>query len=179
MELARIRENPAATAATLVALGGIATILGAYFFQYVLGLPPCPLCIEQRIPYYVAIPLACVVALAAWTTGWRPGIVGGLGLLALAMLIGAGLGVYHAGIEWHWWLGPQGCSGTLAPLDAGDLITRIQSERVVRCDEAAWRFLGLSLAGWNVLISLALAAIATWGILASREAAHRPATQTG
>src|SRR5436190_2034974 len=76
----------------------------------------------------------------------------------------AGLGVYHAGVEWKLWAGPQECSGALEGLGtAGGLIDKRQSISVVRCDEAAWRFLGLSLAGYNVLISLALAAIAAWG----------------
>ena len=82
--------------------------------------------------------------------------------IAVAMLWNAGLGVYHSGIEWHWWPGPQDCSGAGAGLQrrAAACCSRLQNTRVVRCDEAAWRFLGLSLAGYNVLISLALAAIA-------------------
>ena len=81
--------------------------------------------------------------------------------IGAAMLWSAGLGVYHSGIEWHWWPGPQDCSGTGGSLTGGgSLLEQMQTTRVVRCDEAAWRFLGLSLAGYNVLISLALAAIA-------------------
>jgi disulfide bond formation protein DsbB len=79
------------------------------------------------------------------------------------MLWNAGLGVYHSGIEWKWWAGPQDCSGPLDDLSApGGLLERLQSISVVRCDEAVWRFLGLSLAGYNALISLALGAIAAW-----------------
>ena len=78
------------------------------------------------------------------------------------MLWNAGLAAYHSGVEWHWWEGPKDCSGTgrrnFGP--AGGLADLIQNTRVIRCDEAAWRFLGLSLAGYNVLISLALAVIA-------------------
>ena len=153
-----------APAASVVAVVGIATILGAYFFQYVIGLAPCPLCLEQRIPYYVAIPLAVIVAILA-ARGASPGLIrGGLVLLALTMIVGAALGVYHAGIEWHWWAGPTECSGPLVDLNAiSDLTKRIQQSSVVRCDQAAWRFLGLSLAGYNVLISLALAAVALAG----------------
>jgi len=130
----------------------------------VLGYPPCPLCLEQRIPYYVAVPLAVVVAIAAGRGAPRGLVAGGLGALALAMLIGAALGVYHAGIEWKWWPGPADCSGPLDPLGSGNLLERLQKINIVRCDEAPWRFLGLSLAGYNALISLALAAIAAWGI---------------
>jgi disulfide bond formation protein DsbB len=163
-------RNPAITAALAVALAGVATILGAWFFQYGLGLPPCPLCLEQRIPYYVGIPLAVVVAVAAYRDAPRPLIVAGLGVLALVFLFGAGLAAYHAGIEWKWWPGPQDCSGPLNPLGARGLMEQLQDISIVRCDEAAWRFLGLSLAGYNVLISLALAAIAVWGITAMRRA---------
>jgi disulfide bond formation protein DsbB len=81
------------------------------------------------------------------------------------MLWNAGLGVYHAGIEWQWWAGPQECSGTGASIGpAGGLAKQLESFSVVRCDEAAWRFLGLSLAGYNALISLALAAIAAYAV---------------
>ena len=77
-----------------------------------------------------------------------------------------GSATYHAGVEWKWWAGPTECSGALDNLgSAGDLLKQLESISVVRCDEAAWRFLGLSLAGYNVLISLALAAIAGWGFV--------------
>ncbi|MFL4978677.1 MAG: disulfide bond formation protein B [Xanthobacteraceae bacterium] len=161
-------RNPAVTAALVVAAGGAATIVGALFFQYGLGLPPCPLCLEQRIPYYVAIPLAVIIAVAADRGAPRPLVVAGLGVLALAFLFGAGLAAYHAGIEWKWWPGPQDCSGPLDPLGSRRLLEQLQDISIVRCDEAPWRFLGLSLAGYNVLISLALAAIAAWGALAIR-----------
>ena len=86
--------------------------------------------------------------------------------IAVAMLWNAGLGAYHSGVEWHWWEGPKDCSGPVSNFGpAGGLAELIQKTRVVRCDEAAWRFLGLSLAGYNVLISLAMAAIAAWGAL--------------
>ena len=164
--------RPAVAAAVLVAAVGAATILGAYYFQYVMGLAPCPLCLEQRIAYYVSIPLAVVVAIAAGRAAPRGVVAAGLGVIALAMLFNAGLALFHAGVEWHWWLGPQECSGpqdVLAP--SGDLFNDLTKGRiaVVRCDEAAWRdpFGLLSLAGYNVLISLALAAIAIRGAAAA------------
>lgn len=161
-------NRPAVTAALIIAAVGAAAILGAYFFQYVIGLAPCPLCLEQRIPYYVAIPLALIVAAVAAGAAPRGVVAAGLIIVALAMLIGAGLGVYHAGIEWKWWPGPTECSGEFsAPKSAGDLLQQMQTTSVVRCDQAAWRFLGLSLAGYNVLISLALAAVALGGALAA------------
>jgi disulfide bond formation protein DsbB len=166
--------RPAAAAALVIAALGVATILGAYFFQYVVGLAPCPLCLEQRIPYYVAIPLALIVAFAASREAPRQIVQIGLIVLALIMLFGAGLGVYHAGIEWKWWPGPTECSGEFtAPGSASDLLKQMEVTSVVRCDEAAWRFLGISLSGYNVLISLTLAAIAAWGVVAGRRLAAR------
>jgi disulfide bond formation protein DsbB len=174
---ALIRINPPAAAALAVAAGGAAAILGAWFFQLGLGLKPCPLCLEQRIPYYVAVPLALAVAVAALRGAPRTVVMAGLAALALAMLIGAGLGAYHAGIEWKWWVGPRDCSGSLDSLgDVRDLVQDLNAMSPVRCDEAAWRFLGLSLAGWNVLISLALAAVAVWGITTSARRLRKPLT---
>jgi disulfide bond formation protein DsbB len=164
-----IRTEPLATAAIVVAAVGAAAILGAFFFQYGLKLQPCPLCLEQRIPYYVAIPLGLLVALGALLDAPRNLLLAGLAVIALAMLWNAGLGAYHSGVEWKWWPGPQDCSGPLTDLRAGGgLLQQLQDITVVRCDEAAWRFLGLSLAGYNVLISLALAAVALWGAWAGR-----------
>ncbi len=156
-----LRDEPVATAAGIVALGAMATLLGAWFFEYALGYAPCPLCLQQRIPYYIVSPLAVIVAagaLAGWPRRW---LAAGLAVIALAMLVSAGLGAYHSGVEWKWWAGPAAC-GTLGELGSGNLLERVQTTRIIRCDEAAWRFLGLSLAGWNVLISLALAAAAGW-----------------
>jgi disulfide bond formation protein DsbB len=166
------RSSPTASAALVVAGLAAATILGAYFFQYVLGYLPCPLCFEQRIPYYIAIPLALVVAILSLRSAPRTIVIGGLALLALIMLVSAGLGTYHAGVEWKWWPGPADCSGPLSDMgSAGDLLQRMQSQTVVRCDDAAWRFLGISLAGYNALISLALVVVTGWGVIKERERA--------
>jgi disulfide bond formation protein DsbB len=157
-----LQRDPALVGALLVALVGAATIAGAWFFQLVIGLPPCPLCLEQRWFYYIGIPLALVVAFAAWRAAPRRVTGVGLVLLALVFLAGAGLAAYHAGIEWKWWPGPQECSGALPPPSAGGLLKQLETVAIVRCDEIPWQFLGLSLAGWNALISLGLAAVALW-----------------
>ena len=172
MPMSTTRLSPPTLAALLVAAGGAATILGAYFFQFVLGYLPCPLCFEQRIPYYITIPLALLVAIAAVRSAPRSLVVWGLAIVALIMLGSAGLAAYHAGVEWKWWPGPADCSGPITGMgSAADLLRRMQSEIVVRCDDAAWRFLGLSLAGYNVLISIALAAVAGWGVAMGRSGA--------
>ena len=158
------RSRPIAAAALTVAVVGAAAILGAWFFQYGLGLKPCPLCLEQRYPYYFAIPLAVMVLLGESVGSQRKVLLAALFAIMLGMLWNAGLGTYHAGVEWKWWAGPRDCSGSLESLgSAGTLLQDLDKISVVRCDEAAWRFLGISLAGYNVLIALALAAVAGLG----------------
>ena len=148
-------------AALLILAGAAATVGGALVFEHGYGYLPCKLCLQQRWPYYAAVPLALV-------TAFSPRGVSRLGLAALALLflISAGLGTYHAGVEWGLWLGPSDCGGGGAAPTANvtDFMKSLNQIRVVSCTEAAWRFLGLSLAGWNVLISLALVATAGWGI---------------
>lgn len=144
------------SAATLVALGGAAALATAWYFQYVLGYQPCALCLWQRWPYYIGIPLAALAAL----TGRRD-------LLLLAGLLFAGnalLGLYHAGIEWKFWAGPASCSGGAARVGSGNLLQDLQHIRIVPCDAAPWRFLGLSFAGWNMAICAGLAAVAAFGL---------------
>jgi disulfide bond formation protein DsbB len=157
------RADPALTAALIVAVLSALTIAGAWFFELVIKLKPCPLCLEQRWPYYIGIPLALLVALAAWRKAPRMIVIGGLVALALLMLWGAYLGGFHAGVEWKWWEGPRECTGTPEFGGAGGLLDRLQKINITRCDEAAWRFLGISFAGYNAMISLALAAIALLG----------------
>ena len=164
-QMAAVRRADTASMAALIALVGAFSLVGAWYFQYVVGLAPCPLCLEQRYAYYVAIPLAVLLWLGAEYGASRRVIAAGFGAIAVAMLWNAGLGVYHSGIEWKWWPGPSECSAALGDIGgAGGLMNQLQSISVVRCDEAAWRFLGLSLAGYNVLLSLAITAAALWGL---------------
>ena len=167
----RLSTEPAAAAALAVFAISTATLAGAWYFQLVVGLPPCPLCLEERIPYHVVIPLSLLVAIAAASHAPRKLLTVGFVVIIVAMLCNVVLGSYHAGVEWHWWAGPTDCTGPLTDLrTGGSLINQLQSIHVVRCDEAAWRFLGISLAGYNALISLALAAIAAAGLLARKPA---------
>jgi disulfide bond formation protein DsbB len=144
-------------AALAVVLGAAATVGGALVFEHAFGYVPCKLCLIQRNPYYIAIPLGLAAALLPprYTRA-------GLWLLALIFVISAGLGAYHSGVEWGLFAGPSDCGGGsgAGAGNVGDFLNQLQSTRVVSCTEAAWRFLGLSLAGWNVLISLALSAFA-------------------
>jgi disulfide bond formation protein DsbB len=168
---ARHAADPATVAALAIAAVAAATLAGAWFFQLVLDIRPCPLCLEQRYAYYLALPLALVVAFAAARGAPRPLLLAGFAVLLLATLANAWLGGYHAGVEWKFWEGPTDCSGPVVDLgSAGTLLQRLDSVKVIRCDEVQWRFLGLSLAGYNVLISLAMAAVAAWGFVSTKRA---------
>jgi disulfide bond formation protein DsbB len=142
-------------------LGGLALIIAtgvillALGFEYLGGYAPCPLCVMQRYAFYAGIPLT-FIAMALLAE--RPRIAAFIFLLvALGFLANAALAAYHAGVEWHFWPGPDTCAGAQnLPTNPAELLKGLESARVVRCDEATWRLFGLSFAGWNVLISLAL-----------------------
>ncbi len=127
-----------------------ATIAGAWLFEW-WGYDPCHLCLLERWPYYAAIILAPLFALIASNGSSRRLALLALGLLFVGSMV---FGIYHSGIEWKWWPGPSSCTGSGQLTGLPDL-----TKKVVMCDEAALRILGLSLAGWNAVISAALAAI--------------------
>lgn len=137
----------------LIAAGGSAALLlGALGFQYLGGLPPCDLCIEQRWPHLAAV---LIGALALAVPGRLLPLLGGA-----AALTTSGLGVYHTGVERGWWEGPSTCtSGSISGLTPDQLMQQILSAPLIRCDEVAWDFLGLSMASWNALLALGLALI--------------------
>ena len=142
----------------LIATIGSALLLGgAFAFQFLGGLAPCPLCLLQRWPHAAAV-LIGLVALALTRSA---GMQRGLALLgALAALTTAGLGLYHSGVERAWWQGPDTCtSGGISGVSADQLLDQILAAPIVRCDEVAWQMAGLSMASWNMLASLALALI--------------------
>ena len=147
----------------LAGAGSAGLLIAALGFQ-AAGYAPCELCILQRWPHVAAIAVAVLV--------WWTGRVRGLAVLGMvAAGVAMGLAIYHTGVELKLWAGPTHCSGTvgnLATMSAQDLLTRLNATPVVRCDEVQWKFLGLSLAGYNVLLSLGLAALAAWGILQIR-----------
>lgn len=153
-------------AATVVAAVALAAILSALAFEHLGGYAPCPLCLQERYAYYGGIPLAFAALLAARQGAPRSARL----LLALAgagFLINAGLGFYHAGVEWRFWPGPASC-GTLQAIatQAGGLAQALNETRVIACDQAPWRLAGLSFAGWNAVISAGLAAVAVLGVMA-------------
>ncbi|MBS0469940.1 MAG: disulfide bond formation protein B [Proteobacteria bacterium] len=144
---------------------GLALILGALFFQYGLGYPPCEMCHWQRWPHIAAavVGLGGMILVMAGVLPPRAALV--IALLALlGVAISGGLGVYHAGVEYHWWKGPQACTTgyvfTGGPIDL--------NARVPMCDRAAWTLFGISLAGFNALISLAAAAFGAYSLARKR-----------
>ncbi len=158
----RFLRDPASFAAGVVLAAAVFMILGALFFEHVLGYQPCELCFVQRKPWYALIPVGfALVTFAAKDN--RTLLRAGLGLALVVLLVSAGLGAWHAGIEWKWWQGPASCtaSGANFTLALPDL-----SRRVVLCDEAPVRILGLSLAGWNAVFSLGVALLVLRGLLA-------------
>jgi len=139
----------------LIAAGGSAALLlGAFGFQYLGGLAPCAMCLWQRWPHVVAVALGALgAALPVAAVAW---------LGALSMLGNAGIALYHTGVERDWWDGPTSCSGgggDLGAMSVDDLLNPDIGSGIVMCDEVAWEMLGLSMASWNGLACLALAAI--------------------
>ena len=133
-----------------------ASILTALAFQYIGGYQPCMLCLWERYAYYAAIPLL-FVAIALSSGGNKGSAAALFFLVALAFLANAGLGTYHAGAEWKFWPGPQSCGGGGdLTKTAGTLLKDLEATKIVKCDEPALVFLGLSFAGWNVVGSLLL-----------------------
>ncbi len=143
-----------------------AALSGAWIIQF-MGYEPCPLCLEQRIAYYAAIPAGILAVYSARRAPTIAALL--LAAICLGFIYNAGLGIYHAGAEWHFWPGPDTCSGT-GTLQPKNLLESLQHNTAVRCDEAALRIFGISLAGYSVLISTALALI---GLSALRRMRHR------
>ena len=130
-----------------------ATLGSAYAFQYLGGLQPCSLCLYQRWPWWILGGLALVALLVTGNPRFFRGLVA---LCALTALAGAGLALYHVGVEQQWWAGPTACSGADAtPQTLEELRAQILGTAVVRCDDVAWSLFGISMAGYNALISLA------------------------
>lgn len=148
-----------------------AAISIAWGFEIIGGLIPCALCLEQRVPYYAAIPTA-LVALVLFGR-WRLAARFLFAVAAVLMVLGAGLGVYHAGAEWAFWAGPNTCGVVDAEVrDAASLLSALEETRLVTCTQDTGRVLGLSFAGWNV-VAAGSAAVLLAG------AALRPAQASG
>jgi disulfide bond formation protein DsbB len=144
----------------LAGLGSAALLAGAFAFQYIGGLAPCALCIWQRWPHAAAVAIMALALLVP-----HRGLVA---LGALAALSTAGIGGFHMGVEYGWWAGLQSCSGgSIAGVSVADLLNPDTAVAApVRCDEVPWSLLGMSMAGWNMVLSLGLAGV--WALALRR-----------
>ncbi|MEL6208257.1 MAG: disulfide bond formation protein B [Pseudomonadota bacterium] len=143
---------------TLAGAGSLGLLLGAWFFEFVVGLAPCAMCYWQRWPHIAAVVIA-VLCMAPLPRG--PAIALGLGG-AVAAATSSGIGVYHSGVERGWWLGPASCTSRgqdLGTLSGESLLDPLAASAVVMCDEIPWTLAGLSMANWNVVASAVIAAI--------------------
>jgi disulfide bond formation protein DsbB len=149
---------------TGVVLLAAATILGALAFEHLGGYLPCPLCLMQRTPYYIGVPLAAVATAAVCMRAPRALITLLFAAFAALMIYGAGLAAYHSGVEWGFWEGPAACAAAGSePASVTEMMAQLSTTHAPSCTEATWRFLGLSFAGWNTLVSLLLAALGIYG----------------
>lgn len=154
-------DTPAARSARWIVLLVPALLLGgAYISQYVFGLYPCEMCWWQRYPHFAALALALLAFIAPPQRLW-------IALAALAIIASGLIGLFHAGVEYHWWQGITGCAAIPSSSEGGNALDAIMNTPLVRCDEAAWRLFGISLAGYNFLISSA-AGIAAISLLAKK-----------
>lgn len=145
----------AAKVPAAVVAASLAMLAGALFFQYGMNLPPCALCIWQRWAY--APPIALGLLALALPSARRPLVA----LAGLGFLAGAGIAGFHAGVEKGWWEGLASCTGAATTATTiEDLRAQLLAAAPVRCDEVAWSFAGISMAGWNMIAQIVFAALA-------------------
>jgi disulfide bond formation protein DsbB len=149
-------------AATAIMVIAAATIAGAFVFQ-AMGYVPCELCLKERIPYYAGMTVALLAIISAACGAVRLTQAAFIALIMIFALSTA-FGIYHAGVEWGLWPGPPSCTAAIGKAASmQEFLHQLNTIKVVRCDAASIRILGLSLAGWNAVISVVLAGIAALG----------------
>ena len=139
----------------ILLLGPAGLLGGALAFEYIGGLVPCEMCLWQRW----ALAAALVLALLGWTTGHARAL---LALAALAILCGGGIAIFHVGVEQHWWQGITKCAASLSSGSATDIMEQILAQPLVRCDAIPWSLFGISMAGWNAMVSILIGGTALW-----------------
>lgn len=144
-----MRANDLPLARWIALLLPLTLIAGALASQYLGGLYPCEMCHWQRWPHYAAIGLAALSFVVPRTSGKRALVI----LAGVAILVSGAIGVFHAGVEYHWWQGITACANTLGAT-GGDLLAAIVRQPVVRCDVPQWTLFGISLAGFNAILSI-------------------------
>jgi disulfide bond formation protein DsbB len=162
---------------TMFVLAASAIVLGAALLsEYWGGLTPCELCLLQRWPWGVAI----VIAFIATMVGSRPALPWVALLLAAVFVVSSGLGLYHVGVEQHWFAGPIACSGAATAADTLEALkAQILHQQPVRCDEPVWSLWGISLAGWNLLASVVMMGCCLAAFLRSRRRRERAGLRRG
>jgi len=148
--------NSNAQARFLALIVPLALLGGALGSQYLGGLYPCEMCHWQRWPHYAAVPLAIIAIFARNTSAGRPMLL----LAALAIAVSGAIGVFHAGVEYGWWEGLTNCA-TSTPA-GGDFLADIMATPIVACDQPQWTLIGISLAGFNAILSLGSAMVIAW-----------------
>ena len=141
----------------LVAAASAGLLLGAYLSQHVGGLHPCPLCLIQRWPHFAVLGLALAAAILSAGRA-RMAL---LSLCGLALLVTAGYGVYHVGVEQGWFA--SACAAPMLGGSVEDIRAQVMDAPLTRCDEVPWSLIGVSLAGWNAIASVLMAGVAAWG----------------
>jgi disulfide bond formation protein DsbB len=155
--------------ATIAFVLGLATIAGAWGSQLFGGLVPCELCLEQRLAYYWGLPVLALI-LILWNRLPRVVFFVAMGIAIVIFTWGLYMATYHAGVEYGFWPGPTACTGTGVTVSFDDL-QNVNATRVVPCDAVQFRFLGITLAGYNALISLAIVAMLVGAMLMRRRRA--------
>ncbi len=151
----------------ILSLASALVLAGVYYFQYGLGYTPCTLCHWQRVPYFAVLLL--LVPFILWkSAALRPILI----IAACLFFANALLAGYHMGVEWKWWSSPLTCTGGPLPADPEAALEQILNISLVRCDEIPWSFLGLSMAGWNMLIAAGLGIYASAAILSLKIVTH-------
>lgn len=139
----------------ILLLGPAGLLGGALAFEYIGGLVPCEMCLWQRW----ALAAALVLALLGWATGHARALPA---LAALAILCGGGIAIFHVGVEQHWWQGITKCAASLSSGSATDIMEQILAQPLVRCDAIPWSLFGISMAGWNAMVSILIGGTALW-----------------
>ncbi len=157
-------------AAGIAALAAAGLLITVFAMQYIGGLAPCSLCLTQRWPHGIALALGMIALMPITAAPARKLI---LALIALSFAVTAGIGFYHAGVEYGWFAGPTACSGNITGNTVEELKQALMAQPVVRCDEVAWSLFGISLAGYNFLASATLAVFCTVAALFGAEKFRR------
>jgi len=147
--------------AALVFMASVFGLAAAFAGEHVFGLEPCILCLYERAPYAASAVLAAGAAFLPVANRWRALL---MGLGAVVFAIGAALAFYHVGVEEHWWASVAACGGELATGAEADDLRQLSAVDLKPCDRVDWRLFGLSLAGYNVLVSVVLAGISIAGV---------------